>query len=332
MTHYALVISIMTAFIGIALTFPARAGQPVITKRGTIECDLVEATPLVYQGRLYRFEYVRDRFKANPVGQACFRLMELETGKTTEPFALGYHLGSAFVDGDTVYVYGVKEWGADAIEVFWSTDLKTWKNQTALRLEGAKIYNTSVCKDGQGYTMAIEFGAPAEWVGSAFTNLFARSKDLIAWELAPKSCVYTKERYSACPALRFYDGYYYMVYLEHYSPKWYFAPHIVRSKDLEHWEDSAFNPLMKPDKADKHIANPKLSDEERKHIAESENINNSDVDFCEYRGKTLIYYAWGNQRGIEFLAEAVYEGPERQFVKAYFPEPPVSGSNTRQSP
>lgn len=296
----------------------ARADQPVIHKRGTVECDMVEVTPIVWKGKLYRFEYLRDSYKHNPVKQACFRFVDLETGAPTEPFALGYHLGCAFTEGGKMFVYGVKEWGYDAIEVFWSDDLKTWKNQTALKEPRAKIYNTSVCKDRLGYTMAIEFGEPPELVGKGFTNLFAWSKDLLNWKLLPPRCVYTKERYSACPALRFLDDWYYMIYLEAY-PNWYFAPHIVRSKDLEHWESSPLNPIMRPGPEDKQIANPKLTDEERKRIADAQDINNSDVDFCEYKGKTIIYYSWGNQKGIEFLAEAYYEGPESQFLKAYFP-------------
>ncbi len=294
------------------------AEPPVIHKRGAVECDMVEVTPVVWQGTLYRFEYVRDNYKHNPAKQACFRFVNLADGAATEPFALGYHLGCAFVEGDTMYVYGVKEWGKDSIEVFWSKDLKSWKNQTALQVDKAKIFNTSVCRDPQGYVMAIEFGEPQELVGNGFTNLFARSKDLLTWTLCPPEYVYTKERYSACPALRFLDGYYYMVYLEAYPDTHYF-PHMVRSKDLKTWESSPFNPIMQPGPEDKAIYNPKLTEEERQHIAGAKNINNSDVDFCEYQGKTILYYSWGNQQGIEFLAEAYYGGPQDQFLKAYFP-------------
>lgn len=302
----------------LAAPFSAAEEPPVIHKRGTVQCDMVEVTPIVWQGKLYRFEYVRDNYKHNPVKQACFRFVDMESGTPTEPFALGYHLGCAFTEGDTMYVYGVKEWGANSIEVFWSKDLKTWKNQAALQMDKAKIFNTSVCKDPQGYVMAIEFGEPLELVGNGFTNLFARSKDLLAWTLCPPECVYTKERYSACPALRFLDGFYYMVYLEAYPDTRYF-PHFVRSKDLKIWENSPFNPIMRAGSEDKQIQNPKLSEEERQRIAGAKNINNSDVDFCEYQGKTILYYSWGNQQGTEFLAEACYDGSQNQFLKAYFP-------------
>jgi alpha-L-fucosidase len=306
-------ITLVMAWLGVCY-----ADKPIIKKRGTIECDLVETTPVAFQNKLYRFEYVRENYKANPLGAPCFRFVNVRTGESTKPFAAGYHLGSAFVENNRMHVYGVEQWGADTIRVFWSDDLKTWTHLTALHLPGWGIYNTSVCKDDQGYTMAIEIGEPPEVAGERFTIYFARSEDLLSWELAPTECVYSKEKYTACPTLRFYDGWYYMVYLEHHRPKWYFAPHIVRSRDLVHWQQSRVGPLMEPSAEDKQIANPNLTPEERERIAKAVDCNNSDLDFCEFDGRTLIYYTWGNQRGTEFLAEAVYEGSEEALLKAYF--------------
>jgi hypothetical protein len=71
---------------------------------------------------------------------------------------------------------------------------------------------------------------------------------------------------------------------------------------------------------DKKIANPNLTAEQRKQIAESTNVNNSDIDFCEFNGRLFINYAWGNQRGTEFLAEAVYEGTSTDFLTGWYPE------------
>lgn len=50
------------------------------------------------------------------------------------------------------------------------------------------------------------------------------------------------------------------------------------------------------------------------------NLNNSDIDFCEYHGELLINYSWGNQQGTEFLAEAVFPGTEKQFLRGWFPD------------
>ena len=89
-----------------------------IIKRGTIDCDLVEATPVVFKGKLYRFEYVRKSYKPNKTESSYFRFIDIKTGKPTRAFAVGYNLGSAFVDGDTAYVYCVKGWGSPTIYVF----------------------------------------------------------------------------------------------------------------------------------------------------------------------------------------------------------------------
>lgn len=304
----------------IAMAFSAMAAEaakPIISKLGTIDCDLVEATPIVFNGRLYRFEYVRPNYKPNKTGDSYFRFIDVASGEPTQAFAPGYHLGSAHVQGDTVYAYGVKTWGAPDVRVFWSKDLKTWQSETALTTPGWGIYNNSVCKGRKGYVMAIELGEPQEVVGARFTMRFAVSDDLIHWKVTAEDQVFSKDRYTACPAIRFVDDQYYMIYLEE-EPGPSYVPHIVRSRDLVHWESASVNPVLNFSEDDKKIANPKLTPEQQKHIAESVDINNSDIDLCEFHGKTVIYYSWGNQQGIEFLAEAQYDGGLAQFLKAFF--------------
>ena len=311
-----LIVAGMFAVVGVAAAAPE---PPAIKKLGTIDCDMVETTPVVFQDKLYRFEYVRDNYKPNTTGKSYFRFVDVASGEATPSFAAGYHLGCAFAEDGAVYVYGVDAWKASKIHVFWSKDLKTWKDQTAIDLPGWGIFNTSVCKGKDGYVMAFEIDSPPEETGVPFTMRFATSPDRLTWRLTPKECVFTKDRYSACPALRLVDDYYYMIYLEAY--KGYYAPNIVRSRDLMAWEESPFKPIMKHSDEDKQIANPKLTPEQRDRIAKAVDINNSDVDFCEFQGKTIITYSWGNQTGIEHLAEARYEGTEADFLRAFFPKP-----------
>jgi len=297
---------------------PAGSQKPRIRKLGTIDCDLVETTPIVFHGRLYRFEYVRARYQPNTTGDSYFRFIDVATGEPTPSFAAGHNLGSAMVDGDTVYVYGVKGWGTETIYVFRSKDLKTWSSAVALHRPGWTIYNTSVCKAAGRYVMAFEIGEPKEVVGKRFTNRFAESDDLVHWKLLPEPCVFTKERYSACPAIRFLDGFYYVIYLEA-RPGPTYESHVVRSKDLVAWETSPLNPVMQFSDDDKRIANPKLTPAERERIAQAVNLNNSDFDLCEFNGKVVIYYSWGNQHGVEHLAEAVYDGTLESFLRGFFP-------------
>jgi hypothetical protein len=292
--------------------------RPQIKKLGTIDCDVVETTPIVFKGQLYRFEYIRDKYKPNTTGDSYFRFVEVGTGKATPGFAEGYHLGSAHVEDDTVYVYGVKEWGGNVIQVFRSKDLEHWSAQVGLTLPGYRIYNNSACRGKDRFFMAIEIDEPKDVVGVPYTMVFAESFDLLNWNLLPTDRVYTKDRYSACPALRYVDGWYYMIYLEAFEGPCY-NPHIVRTRDFIGWENSPVNPVLHFSPEDKHIANPKLTPQQRDHIARAVDINNSDVDLCEYKGKTVIIYSWGDQLGIEFLAEAFYDGPLTNFLQSWFP-------------
>ncbi|MFP4499676.1 MAG: hypothetical protein ACLFTT_01630 [Candidatus Hydrogenedentota bacterium] len=310
---------ICTAIVLLLLPAAGYGQGPSIEKQGVIACDLVEATPIVFEDTLYRYEYVRERYAHNELGKRYFRFVNMETGSATPPFAENYALGSAYAEDGVMYVYGVPIWGADRIDVFTSTDLEQWARQTALHLPGWGIYNNSVCKTPGGYTMAFEVGEPGDIVGKRFTMFFAHSNNRLDWVLGALDKVFTKEKYSACPALRYYDGWYYMVYLERLE-QWYFAPYVVRSRDLVTWQESPLNPIFEPGPADKRIANPDLTDEERAHIAGAKNINNSDVDFCTYEGTTYISYSWGSQRGTEFLAQATYDGSEQQLLEAMFPE------------
>ena len=88
---------------------------------------------------------------------------------------------------------------------------------------------------------------------------------------------------------------------------------------MTRWEPSPLNPILKASPDDKRIANPRLTADQRTKIARAVDLNNSDVDLCEFRGKTVISYSWGNQQGIEFLAEAVFDGPLAGFFKVFFP-------------
>ena len=48
-----------------------------------------------------------------------------------------------------------------------------------------------------------------------------------------------------------------------------------------------------------------LTAAERERVATAIDINNSDIDFCDHQGHLAIFYSWGNQQGVEHLAEAV---------------------------
>jgi len=179
------------------------------------------------------------------------------------------------------------------------------------------MINTSLAKAGEEFVLAFEIDKPREEAGTPFTIRFTKSSDLRAWTVTPPECNFTKERYSAAPCLRWSDGWFYLFYLEAHQG---YETRVVRSRDLVKWHASPLNPVLRADDMDKQIANGNLSAEQRAKIAAAKNLNNSDVDFCEWQGRLALNYSWGNQQGTEFLAEGVYDGTLEQFLRGWFPE------------
>ncbi len=307
--------------------------KPLIRKLGTISCNnIVETTPVVYKDELYRFEVVRRKsFTSNikcnhwkDIDELpCLRFVHVRTNTATPVFAEGCTFGFPYVINDIMYVVtcASKNWGSDRLVFFKSNDLLNWETHTELFLPGWKIFNMNIAKMNETYTLLVETCAPVEEAGDAgFTFRFLTSTDFLNWTLTSRDCAFQKDRYCGSPALYTFEGdpYYYILYLEKYPVRSY-ANCIARTKDLKNYEYSIINPvLMYDDSEDKKIGSPFLTQEDRERIENALNINNSDMEMCEYLGRTIIYYSWGDQKGNEFLAEACFEGSMHEFVKAFF--------------
>jgi hypothetical protein len=290
----------------------------IIEKLGTIDCDLVETTPVVWRGRLMRFEYVRQRYKPNTTGDSYMRFVDVETGECTPAFGHGHHLGSAHIEGDRVYVYSLGgKWGTSTIYVHWSDDLEHWHTQPALVMDGWELYNNTVCRGPDGYMMSFEAGEPADLIGVRFTNFFARSDDLLNWQYLGPDHVFARDRYTACPAMRFHNGWYYIFYLERVGEgeAEAYETWVVRTRDFRTFEMSPHNPVLRYDDADKQLVAANLDTD---RIDAAENRNNSDFDFCAFGGEVIINYSWGDQHGREFLAAARAPGPLGAFMESWF--------------
>jgi pimeloyl-ACP methyl ester carboxylesterase len=289
--------------------------RPLIRKLGTIDLDLVETTPVVFSNRCYRFEWVREGYWNNVRKTNYFRLVDHETGEPTPPFADGHEFGSAFVRGDTMYATGTR--GRGAIHMFASRDLRQWETWPILADGRYGIFNTSLCRASNEFVLMFEIDKPAEEAGVAFTARFMKSSDLKEWKLTAPDRNYAKDRYTAPHCLRWLDGWFYDFYLEAHEG---YEMRVVRSRDLVHWQSSPWNPVLRASAEDKLVANRKLNGDQRARLANAVNLNNSDIDFCEFQGRLLINYSWGNQQGVEHLAEAIYDGTEAQFLRGWFPE------------
>lgn len=322
---YGLIFSLFVAAVQSgAAEKPAR---PRIERLGTLDFGVSETTPVVFRDALWRFEYINRKYHRARVPDDYFRLVKVESGDATPPFALGHVLGSAHVEGARMYVFGLRGgWGSEALDVFWSDDLAHWEQQEALRLPGWALYNNSVCRDADGFVMALEAGGPPEVVGERFTIFFARSNDLKSWQFLGPDIAWTKERYVGCPAIRFHKGQYYIFYLERIRPvsgpaasRYVYETHLVRTPDFKQYESSPLNPVLDSSDDDRRIRNPRINADQQERIKLSPAENISDMDLAEYKGEVILYYSWGSQQGIEYLAEARYKGTLEQFLEGFFP-------------
>ena len=225
--------------------------RPKINKLGTIACNnIVETTPLIYKGELYRFEVIRRKsftsenceniaYWGDLEDEPCFRFVHVKTNTPTPFFAEGHAFGFPWVEGDTVYVVtgSTNKWGSDGLTFFKSNDLVNWEQYAELKLPGWRTYNMNIAKKDGVYTLMVEINAPYEEAGEFnFTFRFFKSTDLTNWELTPRECVFQKDRYCGSPSIYAFedDPYYYVGYLEMYPGERY-ANSIARSKDLINW-------------------------------------------------------------------------------------------------
>lgn len=296
------------------------ADRPLIRKIGTIDLDMVETTPVVFGNHLWRFEWVRQgagqQYWNNQRHTNYFRFRDPTKDNVTAPFADGHEFGSALVDGDAAYVTGTQE--RHRVNMFVSRDLKSWESRPVINDPRYAIFNTSLCRAGDEFVLAFEIDKPHEEAGNPFTIRFATSRDLRAWTITSPECNFTRDRYSAAPCLRWLDGWFYLFYLEAHEG---YETRVVRSRNLVNWEASPVNPVLRASNDDKQFANPQFSPEQKARIGAARNINNSDLDLCQWQGRLVLNYSWGNQQGTEFLAEGVYDGTLEQFLHGWFPAP-----------
>jgi len=304
-----------------------------ITRLGTIAAHLVESTPIVWKGRLYLFLYMRGNTSKAELGSTSyFCFFDWETGEHSTPFGEGFDLGSAFVDNDRLYVFGVQGWGTGKIYCFTSDDMITFTCFEALSLPGWTVFNTSATKNNEGvYTLTFEVSQAPGLCNESYRCYFAQSNDMYNWQLLdPKTHNYKKGKFSACPWLEYLsDGYYYMTYLDvrhdvsvsrYYGPGYY--TQIARTKNFSEWEECKAGCFMDfGDPGDAKDASGSLTPEEQEMLKKTVNINTSDVDMVEYSGKTLIMYAWGDQLGSDHLSAAVYPGPVAELCSSFFQIP-----------
>ena len=257
--------------------------------------DVCEAAPIIWKNRLALMKCNR------PASGGASRdynlsLDDVETGQRLTTFGEGYGLACGLVHKGVFYAFA-SHWareGWNDVTLLKSKDLRTWTQKKVISQEREHLFNSSVCRGDGRFVMAYE-SDDSKYV--PFTIKFATSPDLENWTKVSDT-VFGADRYAACPCIRYANGYYYVLYLEHRTPRWFFETYIARSKDLKNWDVSSANPVLSPGLDD--------------------GINASDPDIIEFKGRTFLYYSVGDQRTWSKLKRAVYPSPLSKFLASFF--------------
>lgn len=291
---------------------------PVFHKLGAINRS-GEMTPFVWKGRLMRMELFDPSMGTNCNLTVGALIRDVETGEVISTVGAGGYFFSAYVEDETVYVLGRQRNKGDTIWIHKSTDLKNWESRILFTREGWCYYNTALTKGPDGYVLLMECSDPPEIIGQKFTYFFATSKDLYNWEFMDNDKCFCRDHYNGGPWMKYVNGWYYIIGVVELLYQRY-TNYVYRTKDFDTWYIGYYNPMLMPDADDKKISpnctekNQEFYDEVRTQF----NINNSDIDMCDWNGKTYINYLVSNQLGSYYLADAIYDGPMAELLERYF--------------
>jgi hypothetical protein len=288
------------AFATRAPPAPAKP-TPVLSKRQLVVPDMCEVSTFVWKLRLCRMECHRPA-RGGSKEDYYLLLRDVESGDEMTRFGVGYGLASCHVKEGVFYAFASRfeenHW--NDVTLFKSLDLKTWQQKVIVKQEHEHLFNSSVCAGPEGFVLAYESNDPTY---PAFTTKFASSDDLETWTKLPDATFGTN-RYTACPCVRYVNGYYYVLYLENRRPSHVFETYVTRSKDLQTWELSSANPVLAPTGLD-------------------EGINASDPEVVEFGGKTFVYFAVGDQLTWMNVKRGEFDGTLRQFFERWYAQPGV---------
>lgn len=279
--------------------------QEMITKGKLFSDKYMESNPFVLNGKLYYL--ISDR--NDEENKHSLVIYDHEKKEKISPhFGDQLSLASAFVEGDTLYIFGTKHWteyGKSEIFEITTTDLQHFTEPRSVfkAREHMRFFNTSVTKDEARnvYVMALETDEKDK---IPFTIRFLKSWTLDEWQLDEYSA-YGKDTYVACPTIRYVgDSYYLLLGDEHfYDPNCpeckQYITRIAKSKDLITWETSAI-PFLLPDPDG------------------SEGLSAADVDLAEYEGLTYIHYSISDQSTWGDLKTATFNGSMKELFSLFF--------------
>ncbi len=295
-----------------------------LAKKGVIRKPGCEVTPFVFKDRLYLLENFKraEDFPGTALNEMFhedgFRIRDVEKDLVLSVPLMNHYFATAFVWNKKVYAfcgdYGWDQywWHIKKYKMLCSDDLITWSKPEII-IEAnpdENLFNNSIVRDDKRFVMLMETDDP-RW--PKFTFKFYESQDLRNWSIIPNA-LYGTDRYVGGPALYFFEGYYYALYLNHEGKDARgidcYRTRITRSMDLIEWQNA---PKSRP-----------FLDYDPGHKVDTENypdvleVNASDVELCEWKGKTLAYFSGGDQVNCGDLQLAEYDGTVKKLVASFF--------------
>ena len=305
-------------------------GYPKIQKLGACgACG--EMTPFVWNGRLMRMELVdpsRGLDSAQCLGAG---IRDVESGEYLSYVAQDSYFHSAYLEEDTLYITGVDLNRRDTIRLYESKDLIHWTSRDLLTNPGWVYFNSQIAKGPDGYVIILESGPaaypqlsdndyPKKHVGKkGWTLFFAKSPDMVNWEFMDYEKPFSPDEHTGGPCLKYANGWFYLL-ADLALPRRIFTSYILRTKDFENWYVGYYNPIIMASEDDRKISPhyTDITDEEIQRLKTAFHVNNTDLDICQWNGKTYINYLCGNQYGNYWAAEAICDMPMADFLASYF--------------
>ena len=258
-----------------------------------------ESTPIEFGGGL--LYVVSHRDGAAPDHAISIRFYDAQSLLLAYelPTPLGYI--SAFKVGKTLYITGTDHFSShgNSIWIMSTQNLIEWSEPVkVIRADSHTVLaNSSVTQTPAGFVMAYEICRDGE---ICFNTRFLTSADLVTWTDTGNQL--ELGFYTACPTIRYVDGYYYVFYLSN-QPQG-FMTLVSRSKNLVTWEQSP-RAVVAPDGPD------------------SGSGNASDFDLVELNGVTHALYSVSPQSpgivGKTYgIRQAIFNGTISQFLQGLF--------------
>lgn len=279
-----------------------------------------ETTPFIINNHLYRLENHPRAFdfpKEAPdfkFHEDEIRIREVESDQIISVPLCDHYFASGFVWNGHFYIFAREQLEPHRHIIMTSSEnLINWTEpQVVVDSEnGERLFNTAVCRGKDKFIMIYE-NDDRRWQ-PPFTFKYCESDDLIHWTRIPDA-IYGRDKYVGGPSLYYKGGLYYTLYVHASGPieskTTTFETRITRSSDLLHWEDApedrpfiSFDSTHRPD-AEYH---PDVYE-----------ISASDAELCYWKGKTIVYFNGGNQRGANDLQVAEFDGTPRELLESYY--------------